>query len=211
MESKQVDLQRLTRASVSGSGGFRDRHNQALFHDTRFTGLDLPDDQAAPARGGGSPEVYGAAGPGRPWALGSLPASLSHRSVPRSPERATSFSWCSLEAEATPEAGPAPAGSGGSIASRPTRAYHLRRAACLARAGDRQAAERERRAAEGQQVATAFDHYLAGQERYERNEPIAAIRHFDEALRQQPGHFWAQCLSAICWLQLGDPAAQGRL
>ena len=56
-----------------------------------------------------------------------------------------------------------------------------------------------RRASE---VTTPFDHYLAGQEHYERNEPVAAIRHFDATLRQQPDHFWAQCLSAICWLRL---------
>ena len=88
-----------------------------------------------------------------------------------------------------------------------TRAYHLRRASCLERAGDAHAADRERRVAESLEVTTAFDHYLAGQEHYTRNEPIVAIRHFDATLRQQPDHFWAQCLSAICWLQLQQPEA----
>ena len=38
------------RTSDSGSQVSRDRYNQALFHDTQFTGLDLPDNQEATRR-----------------------------------------------------------------------------------------------------------------------------------------------------------------
>ena len=86
-----------------------------------------------------------------------------------------------------------------------TRAYHLRRAACLARLGDVGGAERERGAAESLSPVTAFDQFLTGQERYERSRWDEALRHFDAALRHQPNHFWAQCLSAICYLQLRRP------
>ena len=86
-----------------------------------------------------------------------------------------------------------------------TRAYHLRRAACLARLGDVGGAERERGAAESLSPVTAFDQFLTGQERYERGRWDEALRHFDAAVRHQPNHFWAQCLSAICYLQLRRP------
>ncbi len=207
LESKQVDLQRLTNERQQFEG-FRDRYNQALFHDTRYTGLDLPDDQAATRRAAvAALKVYGAAGPGDNWALGSLPVSLSPSDRAEIAGACYELLLVLSQAEATPEGGLERLDQAARLHPAPTRAYHFRRAVCLERAGDRQGAGRERLAAEGQPVATALDHYLAGQERYRRNEPIAAIRHFDEALRQQPGHFWAHCLSAICWLQLGDPPA----
>ena len=49
-----------------------------------------------------------------------------------------------------------------------TCAYHLRRAACLARLGDEKGAEREGGAADSLPPVTAFDQFLTGQERYER-------------------------------------------
>ena len=84
----------------------------------------------------------------------------------------------------------------------PTRAYHLRRAACLTRAGDQPGADRERRAADGLKPLTAFDHFLAGQERFARKDFAEASQEFDMALQLQPDHFWAQALSAVCSLQL---------
>ena len=87
----------------------------------------------------------------------------------------------------------------------PTRAYHLRRAACLARAGDKSAADRERTAADGLKPSTAFDHFLAGQERFARKDFLEASKEFDAALQLQPERFWAQALSAVCSLQLGQP------
>ena len=65
--------------------------------------------------------------------------------------------------------------------------------------------ERERGAAESLLPVTAFDQFLTGQERYEHGRWDEALRHFDAVLRHQPDHFWAQCLSAICFLQLQRP------
>jgi tetratricopeptide (TPR) repeat protein len=86
-----------------------------------------------------------------------------------------------------------------------TTAYHLRRAACLIRTGQASAAEGERGAAARLKPTTAFDHFLVGQERYKRRDPIGALQQFNAALRLQPDHFWAQCLSALCLLQLPQP------
>jgi tetratricopeptide (TPR) repeat protein len=55
----------------------------------------------------------------------------------------------------------------------------------------------------------ASEFFMAGHEHYKRREPIAAIRYFNDALRLQPDHFWSQCLSAICWLQLKRQAEAG--
>ena len=80
----------------------------------------------------------------------------------------------------------------------PTHAYHLRRAACLQRAGDAEAAQQERSAAKQIRPEGAFDHFLTGLERFKRGDMVQAKRHFAEAARAQPKHFWAPCLLAIC-------------
>ena len=187
---------------------FRRRLNEAVFRDTQFTGLDLPSNREAIRRAAvAALDVYAAPGAGDTWALGNFPETLPP------PDRAVIAEGCYelllvlSQAETTPERGLRRLDQASPLRPSPTRAYHLRRAACLERAGDGPAADRERHAADGRELTTALDHYLAGQERYERREPIAAIRHFDAALRLQPDHFWAQCLSAICWLQLRRPDA----
>ena len=81
----------------------------------------------------------------------------------------------------------------------------MRRADCLSRAGDAAGGQAERRLADQVPASTAFDHFLIGQERYKERDPVTAIRHFEAAIQLQGGHFWAQCLSAICWLQLSRP------
>ena len=90
----------------------------------------------------------------------------------------------------------------------PTRAYHIRRAACLERAGDAEAAQRERAMAQRLEPAGAFDRFLLGQECYQRGDWTAALRHFDAAIEEQSDLFWAQCLSAICFLN-ASPSRPG--
>jgi len=196
---------------------FRDLSLDALFHDTQFTGLDLPSNQAATRHAvQAALNVYADpnSGAGRQspdpahWALGSLPPSLSPAYRAEIAEGYYHLLLVVAEAEPTPEAGLRWLDQATQLRP-PTRAYHLRRAACLARAGDLPAAERERGKAERLQPTDAFDHFLAGQERYKRGDPMRAIRHFNSVLRDQPDHFWAQCLSAICWLQLRQPVQAG--
>jgi tetratricopeptide (TPR) repeat protein len=94
----------------------------------------------------------------------------------------------------------------------PTRAYHLRRARCLAILGDEAAARQERAWAATLQPAGALDAFLAGVDLFMGGEGSAgrkgleeAIRNFDQAYRLQPDHFWAQYYLAVCALTTGHP------
>ena len=98
------------------------------------------------------------------------------------------------------------------LAAPSTQAYHLRRADCLTRRGDRIGADQERRAAQRLQPTTVFDHFLVGKEQYKHQQWGAALQHFDVALQLQPDHFWSNCLSAVCCLGLKRyPEARARL
>jgi eukaryotic-like serine/threonine-protein kinase len=175
--------------------------NQALVHDTQFTGLDRSSNQETTRLAARDAlELYAVSGSGDSWAQGPLPSSLSDR------ERAEIANGCytlllvMAEAEPTPEAGLRWLDQ--AARSRPpTRAYHLRRAACLSRTGNVAEATQERRLADQLQPATAFDHFLIGQEAYKRQDWIGALRHFDQAIQLQRDQFWAHALSALCWLQ----------
>ena len=184
---------------------FLQRRNEALFHETRFTGLDLPGSLEATRKSAQAAlEMFAEPRPDCAWIPRPLPPSLTPQ------EQAEVTEGCHvlllILAEAMPQADQGLKALDGAVKWHPaTRAYHLRRAACLARLGDVGGAERERGAAESLSPVTAFDQFLTGQERYERGRWDEALRHFDAALRHQPNHFWAQCLSAICYLQLRRP------
>jgi tetratricopeptide (TPR) repeat protein len=187
---------------------FRARFNDALFHDTRFTGLDLAGNSLAIRDAVmAALDAFAAPGSGETWSLRSLPASLSDSDRAEVAEKCYELLLVLSQVEITADQGLRRLDQAARLRRAPTRAYHLRRAACLARAGDVGAADREQRAAERLEPSTELDHYLAGKEQYQQGDLIAAIRHFDRALGQQPDHFWAQCLSAICWLQLQRPEA----
>jgi tetratricopeptide (TPR) repeat protein len=88
-----------------------------------------------------------------------------------------------------------------------SRGHHLRRSHFLAQMGkDREAADERRLADTLPSGPTgAADHYLMGTERYQRNDLRQALVHFDDALRTEPGHFWAQFMMAVCYLRLQRP------
>ncbi|MBV8558283.1 MAG: protein kinase, partial [Planctomycetaceae bacterium] len=184
---------------------FLQRRNEALFHETQFTGLDLPSNRELTRKSARDAlGVFAAAGPDGTWAPRPLPPALTP------PERAEveegSYALLLILAEAMPQAEQGLKVLDQAVQWRPaTRAYHLRRAAYLVRLGDAAAAARERGAADSLPPATAFDQFLTGQERYGRGRWDEALRHLDAVLRHQPNHFWAQCLSAICYLQLRRP------
>ncbi|MBV8314537.1 MAG: tetratricopeptide repeat protein, partial [Planctomycetaceae bacterium] len=184
---------------------FLQRRNEALLQETRFTGLDLPGSLEATRKAAQAAlEVFAQAGPDGAWTPRPLPPSLTPQ------ERAEVTEGCHvlllILAEAMPQADQGLKALDEAVQWHPaTRAYHLRRAACLARLGDMAGAERERGTAESLPPVTAFDQFLTGQERYEHGRWDEALRHFDAVLRRQPDHFWAQCLAAICFLQLQRP------
>ncbi len=85
----------------------------------------------------------------------------------------------------------------------PTAAYHLRRADCLARAGDIAGQQREEALAARRPVATALDHFLIGREHLAKHEWSEAISSLEMSMRLDPEQIAAQLLLAI-----GDYNAQ---
>ena len=208
LRARATDTLEQIKSGLADRGRYRQflqRRNEALFHETRFTGLDLPGSLEATRKSAQAAlEMFAEPRPDCAWIPRPLPPSLTPQ------EQAEVTEGCHvlllILAEAMPQADQGLKALDGAVKWHPaTRAYYLRRAACLARLGDVGGAERERSAAESLSPVTAFDQFLTGQERYERGRWDEALCHFDAALRHQPNHFWAQCLSAICYLQLRQP------
>jgi tetratricopeptide (TPR) repeat protein/tRNA A-37 threonylcarbamoyl transferase component Bud32 len=179
---------------------FLDLRDEALLQDTPFTGLGLAENREG-KRGAARAALacFTAPGPRDSWAL-ALPESLSGAEKARVTEGCYELLLILADTEPTAEDGLRRLDQAASLHVPITRAYHLRRAACLARARNGLAAEQERRKAEALTPDGAVDHFLLGQESYKR-EPETGLRHFDEALNDRPEHFWAQCLSALCLLE----------
>jgi len=196
---------------------FLQRRNEAFFHETQFTGLDLPANlQATRAAVQEALRLFAVPGAGDSWTQSELPASLAPSE--RDAIVAGCYELLLVLAEAVAQT--LPGEDAGVQADRglrildqaarlrpePTRAYHWARAACLAHKGDGASAARQRAEADRLRSTTALDHFLDGQEHYRRRDWAAALRDFDTVLRLQPDHFWAQCLAAICALQKKSPA-----
>jgi serine/threonine protein kinase/Tfp pilus assembly protein PilF len=81
-----------------------------------------------------------------------------------------------------------------------THAFHLRRARYWTQAGAPHLARREQELAAAIPPASAFDHYLLGEERYQQRDTKGALSAFLEALQQQPSHFWARYFLALCYV-----------
>jgi eukaryotic-like serine/threonine-protein kinase len=198
---------------------FLRRRDDTLLHDTRLVGLDLSGNvETVRKRALGALELFKASlDRGDGWKLASLPATLTDQ------ERGEVVEGCyeMLMVLAEAVAQPSPGESGqeqarqalrildqaADLPNRPTHAYHMLRAACLDKCDDAAGAARERSTAEALKADGAFDHFLSGLERYKRDLLQEAKHHFKAALRIQPNHFWAQCLSAICDLN-SRPASQ---
>jgi tetratricopeptide (TPR) repeat protein/tRNA A-37 threonylcarbamoyl transferase component Bud32 len=179
--------------------------SDALFLDAQFTGLDLPSNQEATRRAARAAlDLFAAPGSGDSWALRPLPPFFSDAERADVAEGCYELLLVLAEVEITPDQGMRRLDEAARLRP-PTKAYYLRRAACLARAGNGPAAEKERGAAARLEATTPFDHFLVGQERYKRQDYRAALPHLYAALELQPDHFWAQCLRGISALQLNRP------
>ena len=160
---------------------FLQLRDDALFHDTVHRSGRHEQSGRDPPRGRAALDLYADKGSGESWSLQPLPTSLSE------PQRAEIAEGCYelllilSEVEPTPDRGLRRLDQASRLRP-PTRAYHLRRAACLARAGDAPAADRDRHAADAVEPATAFDHFLAGQEWFARTDFSRASQDFDRAL-----------------------------
>ena len=171
----------------------------ALFHETRFGGLGLADDPdrtIKPARA--ALAVF----PGTPPAI---PRCLSERERAEVADNCYTLYLVLAGVEKEPRQGLFARDRASSF-RRATRAFHLRRAACLEACGEAIEAGRERMAAGQIEPATAIDHFLTGRECMRENRWEDARRHFDAALLLQPDHFWSEFMIALCDLQLDLPA-----
>jgi tRNA A-37 threonylcarbamoyl transferase component Bud32 len=193
---------------------FLSRRDEALFHQVGFTGLDLPANLKVTREATRAAlRVFAEArrGDDDAWVLPALPAALAPG------ERSEVADGCYelLLALADAVAQPLPGEDARQQAEhglkildqaallRPgsTRGYHMQRAVCLSRQGDQAGKERETALAERLTPSTAADHFLVGQQRYNRRDWNGAFADFDAVLQLQPDHFWAQCLWAICAVQ----------
>jgi len=191
---------------------FRRRRYEALRRDTQFTGLDLPSNRHATRRAARAAlDVFAAPGSGDSWEIAPLPTSLHVRERTEIADGCYELLLILADAEPTSDQGLRRLDQAARLRP-PTKAYHLRRDACLTKKGDLAGAEQERRLADQLRPTTAFDHFLIGQERLKRRDPRSAIQHFNATLQLEPDHFWAQCFSAVCAIQLPSPGeAKARL
>jgi serine/threonine protein kinase/Tfp pilus assembly protein PilF len=83
----------------------------------------------------------------------------------------------------------------------PSTAYHLRRSRYLEQRGDMAAARAARAQAELLPPRTALDHFLIALDRYRQGNYTTARDACEEALQQEPDHFWALYLQALCSLR----------
>ena len=185
---------------------FLDRRKEALFRDTQFTGLMLPTNldltrKAAEERIG----IFAHRGPGGDWEPGDLSALPAEQ---RAEVVEGSYELLLVLAEAVATQDTAhieqalrTLDSARQFRPAPTRAYHLRRASCLARKGDLAGEAGELAEARRILPESAFDHFLSGQQLYKLGRLPEAIQDFEAALRTKPDHFWAGCLLAICYIQ----------
>jgi tetratricopeptide (TPR) repeat protein len=79
-------------------------------------------------------------------------------------------------------------------------AFHLRRARVLSLLGDRAGERAERDLAATIEPATALDLFLTALDRVQ-TQPARAALECAKALQQDPNHFWAQYLQAVCYLK----------
>jgi tetratricopeptide (TPR) repeat protein len=82
-----------------------------------------------------------------------------------------------------------------------TREYHLRRAHFLEQLGEQEEATKDKDRAASVPLDGPLDHFLAGEEQYQRGDWTQAVNSFNRALSLQPGHFWAKFFLAVCYLK----------
>jgi tetratricopeptide (TPR) repeat protein len=205
IEGQQRDRERLQK--------FRERRNDALFYATLYTGNDqatsLGETRTAALE---ALALFGAA----PGAGGAPAVDSPHfQAEERDEVVAGCYELLLVLAEATAQPLPGQSPAEGrrqaeqavAVLDRAaglglsTRAYHLRRADYLARAGDEEAARQERARAEGLRPAGELDHFLLGVEEYRQGRWGQAVSAFESVLQAQPQHFWGNYYLALSQLR----------
>jgi tetratricopeptide (TPR) repeat protein len=205
IEEQQRDRERLDK--------FRRGRNDALFYATLYTGNDQQTSlEEARKAALGALTLFGAA----PETEGRPAVESPHFQKEEKEEVVAGCYELLLalaDATAQPRPGEAPAevrrraGEALRILDRATalgldtRAYHLRRASYLDRAGDEEAARRERGRAAAVAVSGELDQFLLGAEEYRLGQWEKAVSAFEGVLQSRPQHFWANYYLALCELR----------
>jgi serine/threonine protein kinase/Tfp pilus assembly protein PilF len=202
-EQEKRAQEQARRRVIDKSEGFHRSYDEAQFHGTLFSGVDLVANVRASEKAALT-------------ALGEFGVALDSDTGPRfegpftPPEKTDITARCYelllILAEGKAQQGPEHAGEALRILDRaaklakPTRAYHLRRARYLDLLRDAGGARKETAIAEALAPAGALDHFLMGDDRRRQGNVAAAIGHFQDALGSDPGHFWARYFLAVCYL-----------
>jgi tetratricopeptide (TPR) repeat protein len=201
-EQRQAAREQARRDFLARRERFNHWRDEALFHGTLFTGVDLDTNVRASEKAvlaalgefGVAPDA--AAGPDFDATVG-----------PPEKEEITArcYELLLVLAEARAQQGPGHAAEAlraldrAAQLARPTRAYYLRRARYLDLVGDAGGAWRARAHAL-LAPAGALDAFLMGEDQRGQGNLAAAAGHYQDALRSDPGHFWARYFLAICYL-----------
>ena len=86
----------------------------------------------------------------------------------------------------------------------PPRLFHLRRARALELLGKKGDAAAERQRASAVKTRSALDEFQTALEEFRRGRVKQAAAACEATLREEPQHFWAQYLKALCNLKLGQ-------
>jgi tetratricopeptide (TPR) repeat protein len=208
-DRKLGEQEALRRARASYQTFFQKR-DDALFHGTLFTGVDLPAHLEATRQA--AEEALALFG-----GEAETPLVLDSSFSPR--EKAEISSGCYelllVLAEAVARHDSHKSEAQAKVALRlldraarlgpPTQAYHLRRARYLEELGDDAGAAQERVQAAAIQPTSALDYFLLGDDRQRQGQTAKAQADFQNALRLQPDHFWARYFLAVCYLRLQRP------
>jgi tetratricopeptide (TPR) repeat protein len=205
----QVATQEHQRQAAAKLARFEALRDEAMFHATRSTGLDLAADvkaTRAAARdalalfGNGPPDTEG------DWKFDVPAADYGEAERTRTRGQAYVLALALAEAAAYPLPGEdarTQAGQALKLLDRvaglapPTRAWHLRRADTLDQAGDAAGARAERDRAAAVEPRGVVDDFLLGQERARKRELAAALSYYRQALREDPNLFWVHYALAI--------------
>jgi tetratricopeptide (TPR) repeat protein len=208
-DRKMDEQEALGRADANYRTFFQKR-DDALFHGTLFTGVDLPVHLQETRKA--AKEALALFGGEAETAL-VLDSSFS----PRQKAEITSgcYELLLVLAEAVARDDSHKPEAQARVALRlldraaqlepPTQTYHLRRARYLEELGDNAGAAQERVRAAAVQPASALDYFLLGDDRQRQGQLAEAQADFQNALRLQPDHFWARYFLAVCYLRLQRP------
>jgi tetratricopeptide (TPR) repeat protein len=197
---------------------FQHRRDDALYHGTLLTGLDLAANlEATRIAAREALALYGMSQDSARTPDFARAASLT----PQEQEEVKTGCYELLLVLADAEAMPGPARGPGDPRDRArralavldraaglgarTRSYHTRRARYLEQFGDGRGARDESARGAAIEATDAVDLFLLGQQQYQQGLLDQAGRTFEQAMRLRPDHFWAEYFLAVCSLKADPP------